>query len=256
MANLDTTSKRRSSVQILSPYLLAPLLVDSTIGQGDRQHIAWTYSGIFSTGAVIGTAACNISEFVSAASGTHSGVGGGIDTVTKRQSSVQMLAPYRLAPKLPDGSIDQADRQHGAFTYSGILTGGSHTGTAACSLGLFAPSFTGAHGVSSSGSPSLGLFTSSASGAFGGSSVTGSGSPLIGEYICSAEGTFANTVTGSGTPSISEFVPSITGAHGISGSAVVIIANFTSTSTSQFGSNPPPIGRVLIWPAVSRELDE
>jgi|SRR3990167_7407597 len=46
MANLDTRSKRASSVQILVPWVLAPLLPDGTIAQGDRQHIAWTYSGI------------------------------------------------------------------------------------------------------------------------------------------------------------------------------------------------------------------
>ena len=46
MANLDTRSKRASSVQVLQPALLAPVLPDGTIGQGDRQHTAHAYSGI------------------------------------------------------------------------------------------------------------------------------------------------------------------------------------------------------------------
>ena len=51
MANLDTRSKRASSVQMLVPSLAAPVLPDGTIGQGDRQHIAWTYSGILAAAA-------------------------------------------------------------------------------------------------------------------------------------------------------------------------------------------------------------
>ena len=49
MADLDNTSKRRSSVQILEPYNAAPpepTLVFGDINQADRQHIAWSYSGI------------------------------------------------------------------------------------------------------------------------------------------------------------------------------------------------------------------
>jgi len=43
---LDTRSKRASSVGMLAPFILAPPFPDGTISQGDRQHIAWTYSGI------------------------------------------------------------------------------------------------------------------------------------------------------------------------------------------------------------------
>ena len=50
MADLDTTSKRRSSVQILMPFEIAPLLPDGTISLGDRQHIAKTYG----FGAIVG----------------------------------------------------------------------------------------------------------------------------------------------------------------------------------------------------------
>lgn len=46
MANLDTRSKRASSVGILLVSMLAPPLPDATIGTGDKQHIAWSYSGI------------------------------------------------------------------------------------------------------------------------------------------------------------------------------------------------------------------
>ena len=52
MANLDSRSKRASSVSILLAFVLAPVLPDGTIGQGDRQHIAWSYSGILAIEAV------------------------------------------------------------------------------------------------------------------------------------------------------------------------------------------------------------
>jgi hypothetical protein len=51
MADLDTRSKRSSSVQLVTPFLLAPVLPDGTIDQGDRQQTAWTYSGIAAGGA-------------------------------------------------------------------------------------------------------------------------------------------------------------------------------------------------------------
>ena len=56
MADLDTRSKRASSVQIMAPWMLAPVLPDGSIAQGDRQHTAWSYSGILATAAaVVGT---------------------------------------------------------------------------------------------------------------------------------------------------------------------------------------------------------
>ena len=50
MADLDSVSKRASSVQILIPSTLAPVIPDATIDQGDRQHIAFTYSGVLAAG--------------------------------------------------------------------------------------------------------------------------------------------------------------------------------------------------------------
>lgn len=52
MANLDSRSKRASSVGLLMPFLLAPPLPDGTLAAGDRQHSAFTYSGILASGAV------------------------------------------------------------------------------------------------------------------------------------------------------------------------------------------------------------
>lgn len=46
MSNLDSRSKRASSAQIVAPWMLTPVLPDGTISQGDRQHIAFSYSGI------------------------------------------------------------------------------------------------------------------------------------------------------------------------------------------------------------------
>lgn len=50
MADLDTRSKRASSVQIFLPFVLSPVLPDGTINQGDRQHTAMSYSGIAASG--------------------------------------------------------------------------------------------------------------------------------------------------------------------------------------------------------------
>lgn len=50
MADLDTASKRISSVGLFG-IILAPPLPDATVAQGDRQHIALTYSGIAATAA-------------------------------------------------------------------------------------------------------------------------------------------------------------------------------------------------------------
>lgn len=58
MADLDSPSKRASSVGILLGFaLLVPPAPDGTIDQGDRQHIAWSYSGILATSGVITTPA-------------------------------------------------------------------------------------------------------------------------------------------------------------------------------------------------------
>jgi hypothetical protein len=95
---VDTRSKRAGSVQVLGPAVLAPPAPDGTIGQGDRQHIAWSYSGILAAAAV-----------------THLG------TRSKRAASVQMLVPSLLAPPATDGTLGQGDRQQIAWSYSGIL---------------------------------------------------------------------------------------------------------------------------------------
>ena len=46
-----------------------------------------------------------------------------MDTANKRASSVQILSWFVLAPPIPDGSIDQADRQHTTHSYVGVLAG-------------------------------------------------------------------------------------------------------------------------------------
>ena len=46
-----------------------------------------------------------------------------VDTASKRGSAICMLCPWRAIPPIPDGTIDQGDRQHAAWMYSGILAG-------------------------------------------------------------------------------------------------------------------------------------
>lgn len=50
---LDSRSKRASSVNFLKPYALDLILPDGAIGQGDRQHIIWDYSGILAIAPVV-----------------------------------------------------------------------------------------------------------------------------------------------------------------------------------------------------------
>lgn len=52
MADLDTTSKRRSGVQLMLPPFGTPpepTLALGDINQGDRQHIALMYSGVLAS---------------------------------------------------------------------------------------------------------------------------------------------------------------------------------------------------------------
>jgi len=52
---LDTSSKRRSSVSILQPWqatALAPTDSPGVVDAPDREHVAWSYSGILATGVV------------------------------------------------------------------------------------------------------------------------------------------------------------------------------------------------------------
>ena len=49
---VDTRSKRASSVNILLSTTLALVLPDGVMSQADRQHTAWSYSGIAATAGV------------------------------------------------------------------------------------------------------------------------------------------------------------------------------------------------------------
>jgi len=63
---IDTAAKRSSALDHEEIYQFAAPLPDGTIGQGDRQHSIWSYSGILAAapgGAVL------ISQFRTIASG-------------------------------------------------------------------------------------------------------------------------------------------------------------------------------------------
>lgn len=68
---MDTRSKRASSVAILVPFLLAPVLPDGTLNVGDRAHTAHMYSGI-------APAAVQSGDGSSSGSATVTGVGASI----------------------------------------------------------------------------------------------------------------------------------------------------------------------------------
>lgn len=48
-----------------------------------------------------------------------------IDTAVKRGSAIDVSMPWRPFLPLPDGAINQGDRQAVPFMYSGILAGGT-----------------------------------------------------------------------------------------------------------------------------------
>ena len=53
MANLDTTNKRRSGLQVMKPpfgVMVEPTGIDG-IAQDDRQHLAFMYGGILAAAA-------------------------------------------------------------------------------------------------------------------------------------------------------------------------------------------------------------
>ena len=67
MANLDTRSKRASSVNILKPFMADLVLPDATISQGDRQHIVFAYSGILAAASSTLTWSWALEAYISAA---------------------------------------------------------------------------------------------------------------------------------------------------------------------------------------------
>lgn len=63
MANLDTPSKRISSVGLLVASTLALPLPDGTLSAGDRQHQAHSYSGILASAVVAPTYPLILGDF-------------------------------------------------------------------------------------------------------------------------------------------------------------------------------------------------
>lgn len=93
MANLDTRSKRASSVSILLPFMVAPVFPDGTLDQGDRQHIALSYSGILAGGGplldvALSDAAVNTATLASMAVNTVALANARVTTLTLSDVSV------------------------------------------------------------------------------------------------------------------------------------------------------------------------
>lgn len=77
MSDLDTTSKRRSGLQVGQPYIIAapePTLLLGDINNADRQHIALTYSGIL-VATIVGTSALVLPFPVMSATGSQKQIG-------------------------------------------------------------------------------------------------------------------------------------------------------------------------------------
>lgn len=53
MADLDTRSKRASSLRVGEPWVLALVFPDGVLDQGDQQHTVADYSGILASGSAV-----------------------------------------------------------------------------------------------------------------------------------------------------------------------------------------------------------
>lgn len=52
---VDTRNKRSSAIQTMIPWRGMLPVPDGTVGQADRQHVAYIYAGISASGAVVVT---------------------------------------------------------------------------------------------------------------------------------------------------------------------------------------------------------
>jgi hypothetical protein len=59
---IDTAQKRASSATISAIWNGPSVIPDSSFDQADRQHIAWSYSGILAAAAAIGLVQVTISD--------------------------------------------------------------------------------------------------------------------------------------------------------------------------------------------------
>jgi hypothetical protein len=98
---IDTRSKRASSVGILASWLSSPVLPDGVIDQGDRQHIAWTYSGILAGGAPPPPVPGPITIRMAATWPFTQGGAAIMSTGKFIASGMSMVQPVRVIPMLP-----------------------------------------------------------------------------------------------------------------------------------------------------------
>ena len=104
---VDTRDKRSSCLGYGLKVLELFPDPDNSITEPDFEHIAGLYRGI------------QVDPPPS---------GGGVDTRDKRGSAIHFDKPYVPVYSNPDGSLSQADRQHTAHKYHGILAGGAPVG--------------------------------------------------------------------------------------------------------------------------------
>ena len=94
MANLDSPSKRASSVGIcLISTAAPPFPPDGTIGDADRQHIALSYSGISAGAPVVVVDDNDVSHFIVAKSAHPQK-----DHLTESGSHFGWTMPFSLLP--------------------------------------------------------------------------------------------------------------------------------------------------------------
>lgn len=164
MADLDTTSKRRSAVQLLHPWLNTPPVPTLALGdidQADRQHLALIYGGIAaSSTGVTGTSAIAIGPLVLSGTGSQT------------QTGTSAIA-IGLVVLSGTGTQQQVGTSSIAIGPLVLLATGSQTqtGTSALAIGPIVIIATGSQAQTSTGSIAIGLIEVSGVGDTSGSVV-------------------------------------------------------------------------------------
>lgn len=79
---IDTAAKRSSSLDHEEPWQWGAPLPDGTIGQGDRQHSIWSYSGILAGAASAASATASWAYVIFAGNKGHASFKGNKGHVT------------------------------------------------------------------------------------------------------------------------------------------------------------------------------
>ena len=122
MANLDTRTRRASSVGNMLPFVLAPPLPDGTLSSSDRRHIPWSYGGsLLTQGWWLEVDWNNDGDYDDTGENITAYVRGGIRTYRGRDSNSQLTGRSNAGNLSCD--LLNTDGRFSSFNTSSPLTG-------------------------------------------------------------------------------------------------------------------------------------